>query len=127
MGVYGHHMVTVEVNYKDIKENKPERFDLYRTSQRKAFNRLLFSLDMGDYDITQPITLNIYVDPNHPVTQLILILYSMEPPFYADLNNACRNLDMDKLQTLGPFAKAIFMVLGSGGLFSDKKREDAIE
>ena len=69
---------------------------------------------MPDVDIDQPITDDICSDPYHPITQLILILYSMEPPFYSDLNNACRNLDQDKLNTLGPFARAIFLVLGNG-------------
>jgi len=58
--------------------------------------------------------------------QLILTLYSMEPPFYSDLNNASRNLDPAKLKTLGPFAMAIFEVLFRGSL-SDKKRDDALE
>jgi len=49
----------------------------------------------------------------------------MEPPFYADLNNACRNLDLTQIKTLGPFAKAIFSVL-KFGLTSDDKRIDAI-
>ena len=93
---------------------------------RKTFNKLLTSLDMGDYDINQPITDDIYCNPCHPVTELILILYSMEPPFYADLNKACRDLDHQKLKTLGPFAKAIFGVLRFGE-YSDMKRVDAIE
>ena len=50
----------------------------------------------------------------------------MEPPFYADLNNACRSLDQDKLNTLGPFARAIYRVLFLGDI-SDKKREDALK
>jgi len=50
----------------------------------------------------------------------------MEPPFYADLNNACRTLDPTKLKTLGPFAKAIFQVLIKGDL-SDMNRDDGIE
>lgn len=50
----------------------------------------------------------------------------MEPPFYADLNNACRNMDPEKLKTLGPFAKVIYEVL-AWGYKSDRKREDAIE
>ena len=66
------------------------------------------------------------MDPYNPQTQLILLLYSMEPPFYADLNNACRTLDKTKLHTLGPFARAIFQVL-LGGNISDEKRNDAIE
>ena len=63
---------------------------------------------MPNVDIDQPITLEICRDPDHPITQLILTLYSMEPPFYADLNNACRTLDPSKLNTLGPFANAIW-------------------
>lgn len=81
---------------------------------------------MPDVDIDKPITRSIFEDPYHPITQLILTLYSMEPPFYADLNNACRNLDQVKLNTLGPFAKAIFNVLLFGN-DSDRKREDALE
>lgn len=50
----------------------------------------------------------------------------MEPPFYADLNNACRDMDQTKLKTLGPFAAAISGVLGVG-YESDRKRDDGIE
>jgi len=50
----------------------------------------------------------------------------MEPPFYADLDIACRNMDLSKLKTIGPFAMAIWSVL-DGGRFSDQKRRDSIE
>ena len=125
MGVYGHHTLVVEATFTNLKERGID-IGLYRNNMLKAFNKLIFSLDMGDYDIDLPITWDIYKDPNHPVTKLILILYSMEPPFYADLNNACRSLDKAKLKTLGPFAKAIFGVLNFG-VYSDEKRVDAIE
>ena len=49
----------------------------------------------------------------------------MEPPFYAELNNASRNMDKSKLKTLGPFSKAIYGVLLEGSE-SDSKREDAL-
>lgn len=81
---------------------------------------------MEDVNINQPMTDEIYKDPSNPQTQLILRLYSMEPPFYSYLNNACREMDMQKIETLGPFAKAIFKVLGCGK-YSDERREDAIE
>ena len=71
----------------------PERFNLYRKTSLKAFNYLLIALDMKDTDIDEPLTLEICMDPHSPQTQLILTLYSMEPPFYAELNNACRDLD----------------------------------
>ena len=50
----------------------------------------------------------------------------MEPPFYADVNNASRTMDITKLKTLGPFAQAIFRMLIYGD-DSDKKRDDVLE
>ena len=49
----------------------------------------------------------------------------MEPPFYADLSNACRTTDLAKIPTLGPFSKALFGVLHYGYL-SDSKRDDPL-
>lgn len=66
------------------------------------------------------------MNPYSPEVQLILNLYSMEPPIYSDVNKASRKLDMSKLRTLGPFAKAIFRVLYCGNE-TDEKRDDAIE
>ena len=126
MGIYNHHMLIMDIEYKEIKENKPDRFELYRTNMRKTFNHLLICLDMNDTDIDKPLTHEICRDPYNPQTQLILLLYSMEPPFYADLNNACRTLDKTKLHTLGPFARVVFEVLLRGE-YSDEKRNDAIE
>ena len=53
-------------------------------------------------------------------------MYSMEPPFYNDLDKATRTCNRDKLKTLGPFAKAIEWVLACGDS-SDIKRDDALE
>lgn len=90
----------------------------------KTFNYLLIYLDMPDIDIEKPIC--DFTKPSDPKVQLILRLYSMEPPFYADLSGACRNMDPSKLKTLGPFAMAIFKVI-YGGNYSNKRRDDDIE
>ncbi len=124
MGVYGHHTLVVEATFTNLKERGID-IGLYRNNMLKAFNKLIFSLDMGDYDINLPITLEIYKDPNHPVTKLILILYSMEPPFYGDYNKACTSLDHKHLKTLGPFAMALYKVL-YWGCGSGEKRDDAL-
>jgi len=50
----------------------------------------------------------------------------MEPSFYADVNEASMNLDLSKIKTLGPFARAIYGVLVCG-IHSDLKRDNAIE
>ena len=49
----------------------------------------------------------------------------MEPPFYADLNKAIINMDESKINTLGPFAKALFWIVFRSWE-SEKVRDDAI-
>ena len=68
IGIYLFHMFKVEVEYRDVKENMPERFNLYRINMRKTFNKFLIALDMDGYDIDQPLTVEVLQDPNHPAT-----------------------------------------------------------
>jgi len=49
--------------------------------------------------------------PTSRASFLVLWLYSLEPPFYFHLNQACRSLDQTLLQFLGPFARALYDVL----------------
>ena len=66
MGVYEHLMVKVEVTFKDIVKNKPEKFYLYRTSMKKTFNTLIISLDISDTDINKPMTAKEISNPYSP-------------------------------------------------------------
>jgi len=93
---------------------------------KKTFYYLLISLDMNDADIHKPMTVDTFRNPYSPEVLLIAILYSMEPPFYADGKNASRTMDITKLKTLGPFAQAIFEMLALG-VTSDNKRDDVLE
>ena len=68
IGIYLFHMFKVEVEYRDVKENMPERFNLYRINMRKTFNKFLIALDMDGYDIDQPLTKEVLEDPDHPAT-----------------------------------------------------------
>ena len=54
---------------------------------------MLLSLDMKDSDITKPMTVEVFKNPYSPEVLLILNLYAIEPPFYAALNKASRDLD----------------------------------
>ena len=81
---------------------------------------------MNDADIHKPMTVDTFMNPYSPEVLLIANLYSMEPPFYADVNNASRTMDITKLKTLGPFAMAIFRMLQQGSN-SDNKRDDVLE
>jgi len=57
---------------------------------------------------------------------MLLYLYSIEPPFYAKLNMACRSMDKEKLEMLGPYARALYELLAWGEQ-SDKLRNDAMQ
>lgn len=58
-----------------------------------AFNKILLQLNLSDQDLNKPLTDKIYGDPNSPEVQLILYMYSMEPPFYAAVNSASESMD----------------------------------
>ena len=53
-------------------------------------------------------------DPYSKVTCFILFLYSMElgsPPLYSELNKVCRMMDLKNLDTLGPFARCLDVII----------------
>lgn len=52
-----------------------------------------------------------------------MYLYSMEPPFYAELNNACRTRDPESIAMLGPFATAIYWILSN----TERERDDRLK
>ena len=49
-------------------------------------------------------------NPNSAEVCLILYLYSMEP-FHTELQKASRAMDTTKIEMLGPFAMALYLVL----------------
>ena len=58
-----------------------------------------------------PMTDEIYSNPNRPEVQIIMYFYSMEPSFITDFNKVSITLDKFKINTLGPFARALFGIL----------------
>ena len=74
-----------------------------------------------DDDLTEDILL----DPNSQEVCLLLYIYSIEPPFYAELNKAARSKDYSKIPTLGPYACALHIILQNGEAI-ERKRDDKI-
>jgi len=62
---------------------------------------------LNDIDIHTPLTNVILEDPKHPVTQLMLIIYSYECFIYKTLNIASRFGDSSKIDSLGPYAQVM--------------------
>lgn len=62
--------------------------------------------ELGDQE--KPIDVNVLrFDPENPIVQTILYLYSMEPPLYRHMNRACREKDFNKMDKVGPFAATL--------------------
>ena len=54
--------------------------------------------------MNQPLTEQILHDPDHPVTQTLIYIHSMETFIYKDMKKASLNKDITKVKTLGPYA-----------------------
>ena len=53
-------------------------------------------------------------DADHPVTQTLIYIHSMETFIYKDLKNASLQKDITKVLTLGPYFIAINEIIGIG-------------
>ena len=85
----------------------------------------IFMLPEITIDREAPLTEEILEDPSHPVTTLLLRLYSFECFLYGSLNKALRFGDTSKVQSLGPYAHAMeAIVLVAGGNREKIKEED---
>lgn len=64
-------------------------------------------------------------DPNSAITKAVMLIYSMEPPFYGNLNRICRK-DKDEISSedfefFGPFSYALCTSINSERTRYDKK------
>jgi hypothetical protein len=87
----------------------------------RVFDRILELA--GIEDTTKPLAVKIMVkkglgypikdgllDPENKALQLILWLYSIEPSLQEDLTKVCLEMDEAYLDTLGPYAAALYTV-----------------
>lgn len=81
MGLYERYCVMID---STLKDRNAEFRQTCKTEAKEAFEFILYSIDLDD--VERPITYEELLNPKSKVTCLILYLYSMEPPFYADVN-----------------------------------------
>ena len=112
----------------DRQANGGDRARLRDTlaSYQRVFTNLTLLVNFKD--INKPFTYGgeTEYDLWHPTSKacfLVLFLYSIEPPFYFHLNDACRTKNKTLLPMLGPFAYAIYKVL----LGAERRRGDAMK
>ena len=102
-----------------LKDDPPTMLNAYLMGTTKVFDFFLLSLGVENAD--KPITKEALMNPYSSEICILLYLYSIEPPFYAALNSACRNLDHSLLSPvgllccwlIGPFARVLGPALAS--------------
>ena len=68
-----------------------------------AFSVLFEMAELGD--LNEPISeKSLMSNPDDPMVQTIIYLYSLEPPFYGHLNWASREKVINRIDAVGPFA-----------------------
>lgn len=82
------------------------------------WKKIFMFKDLGKLD--EPLTIKTLMNPDHPVTQHIFYVYSMQSFVYPALNSTCRAKDQGNIQYYGPFAAALSCVLH----FANKNRKD---
>ena len=89
--------------------------------------KAIFQIGTQGFDLNQPLTGEILKDPDHPVTQTLIYIHSMETFIYGDMKKASLNKDITKVKTLGPYASVIGEILiNTFGkkLLNDKKLKE---
>lgn len=70
----------------------------------------------------KPIDKKVFKDPYHPITRVLLKIYTMETFLYRNVNKATREKDSSKVKNLGPYATALNYILKGD---ANSKRKDA--
>ena len=115
-----------EIHVEDQMKGQPlQRIIYIKRNYKMVFMKILEFA--GITDIHEPLQYseteeNGLYNPEGRAVMLILWLYSIEPPFYSYLNKAMRKLDTTYLQLLGPFAKALHVII----VEAEKNRKDAL-
>ena len=94
------------------------------TSFKKALDTIVALIQIPDHDKPFDYHDPIYGlhNPCSKAVYFILWVYSMEPPIYFWLNQACRQKDTSKLRMLGPLAAALGEVLN----YAEDNRSDKV-
>ena len=101
--------------YATLKQSSPAPMYQNHVQKMPAFDLP----DLGDQ--SDPIPLDVLqTQPDHPIVQTIMYIYSLEPPFYRILNRACRDKDASRMNAVGPLAAALGEIVRR----QDAKRED---
>ena len=64
-----------------------------------------------EIDHNAPLNTYILSNPDHPVSEIILYLYTIDSWLFSQINSGSREGDQAKIETLGPYAKAFGRII----------------
>ena len=89
-GLYEHVSKFIEDKLRNEHNKNFEKIQLVKKQYKETFDHILDCLDYQKTD--KSLTREELSDPMNKATCAILYFYSMEPPIYADMNKASRQL-----------------------------------
>jgi len=98
---------------KNLSGRPEAELTQYKEMYSEVFTILLNKAKGASKDKQEPA--DQYTNPDSIAVRLILWLFTIEPSFYTELNEACHQMDLKKLEELGPFARAVHLVLNYAG------------
>jgi len=117
-GLFTHSCERARENLQGFPE---DQINSYIKTLRSVFDFFYSCLDVTDRQ--KEINEEKFELPDSKETCFILYLYTMEPSFCADLNIACKDMDKSKIETLGPYARALYVLLQTGDKFEEKRAD----
>ena len=78
---------------------------------RDAWNEMLEVAAIDQQDRDTPLTEEIFDDPTHKIVSTLLAIFCQEGFVYKILNHALRPKDQSKVDTLGPYAHSLNMIV----------------
>lgn len=108
----------IELEAQKNKWTDKTRFGSVRKMCIENWKKVFYFKDLGKLDA--PLSMNVLMNPEHPVTRHIFYVYSMSSFVYPALNATSRKKDQNSIQFYGAFAAALSCVLYN----ANKNRKD---
>jgi len=99
-----------EIITLDLHKDEKDRDFVNALVKNKRYAwRYLFTSAIPDWD--EPPTFETVIDPESDFVCAVLWIYSMETFVYSSMNAASRDHDLSYVNTLGPMAQALFLIV----------------
>ena len=107
-------------------QSRPKQYgDQMKDFYLKVFDYIIEAIDLKDPNKPFKTSGGDDMDLTNPYGKaacIILYLYSLEPPFYAVMNQAIKNRDRKMIKYFGPFACAFYYVTTKAEIYREDRQ-----